>query len=65
MNKRTFTDEEKTAIINDYTSGNMSYRDIVAKYHMTGHTLNVFLDENHVQRKRKKSAAKNAGTAEL
>ena len=54
MNKRTFTDEEKTAIINDYTSGNMTFKDIIAKYRMTSNTLNVFLYENHVPRKRKR-----------
>lgn len=61
MNKRTFTEEEKTAIINDYTSGNMTFKDIIAKHRMTGHTLNAFLDENHVPRKRKKSTTKKCG----
>ena len=61
MSKRTFTDEEKTAIINDYTSGNMSYRDIAAKHHMTSHTLSVFLNENHVPRKRKRNITKKCG----
>lgn len=65
MKRRTFTEEERTAIINDYTSGNMTFKDIIAKYHMTSNTLNVFLDENHVPRKRKQSTTKNAGTAGL
>lgn len=65
MSKRTFTDEEKTAIINDYTSGNMTFKDIAAKHHMTSHTLSVFLNENHVPRKRKQNITKNAGNAGL
>lgn len=61
MNKRTFTEEEKTAIINDYTSGNMTFKDISAKHHMTSNMLNVFLDENRVPRKRKQSTTKKCG----
>ena len=61
MNKRTFTDEEKTAIINDYTSGNMTFKDIAAKHHMSSHALNVFLNENHVPRKRKRNITKKCG----
>lgn len=61
MKRRTFTEEERTAIINDYTSGNMTFKDIIAKYHMTSNTLNVFLDENHVPRKRKQNITKKCG----
>ena len=65
MKIRTFTEEERTAIINDYTSGNMSFKDIAAKHHMAGQKLSAFLDENDVPRKRKQSTTKNAGTAAL
>lgn len=61
MNKRTFTEEEKTAIINDYTSGNMSYRDIAVKHHMASQTLSDFLDENNVPRKRNRNITKKCG----
>lgn len=64
MNKRTFTEEEKTAIINDYTSGNGTL-EILSKYHLTSHTLYALLDENHVPRRRGQSTTKNAGTAGL
>lgn len=60
MKKRTFTDEEKIAIINDYKSGNGTF-EILSKYHLTSHTLYALLDENHVQRRRGQSTTKKCG----
>lgn len=60
MKRRTFTEEERTAIINDYTSGSGTL-DILAKYHMTSHTLYALLDENHVPRRRGQSTTKKCG----
>lgn len=60
MSKRTFTEEEKTAIINDYTSGNGT-KEILSKYHLTSHTLYALLYENHVPRRRGQSTTKKCG----
>lgn len=60
MNKKTFTDEEKTAIINDYTSGKGTF-EILSKYHLTSYTLYALLDENHVSRRRGQSTTKKCG----